>query len=127
MRRSRIGLTASAVSVALLAVVALARVGSNEKSAPAASSDLVASCLPSESIPMGQGCCSWHGGECGCQDGRDKCCDGTLSPSCTCHSAGTRLSEEAQLLQLAPEWVNPYAFGATGHRAQGYWRKEPLP
>ena len=42
-------------------------------------------CLASEDNPMGQGCCSWHGGECGCQDGRDLCCDGTLSPSCTCH------------------------------------------
>ncbi len=32
------------------------------------------------------GCCSWHGGVCGCNAGRNriKCCDGTLSPSCTC-------------------------------------------
>jgi hypothetical protein len=37
-------------------------------------------------IVAGQGCCSWHGGECGCEDGRDKCCDGTLSPTCTCHN-----------------------------------------
>lgn len=33
----------------------------------------------------GQGCCSWHGGECGCSaSGRAICCDGTLSPSCGC-------------------------------------------
>ena len=33
----------------------------------------------------GRGCCSHHGGECGCSDsGRDICCDGTLSPSCGC-------------------------------------------
>lgn len=31
------------------------------------------------------GCCSWHRGVCGCQAGRVVCCDGTLSPSCTCH------------------------------------------
>ena len=33
-----------------------------------------------------QGCCSWHGGECGCNyaTGRVICCDGTLSPSCYC-------------------------------------------
>jgi hypothetical protein len=33
-----------------------------------------------------QGCCSWHGGVCGCDElsGRLICCDGTLSPSCTC-------------------------------------------
>lgn len=32
------------------------------------------------------GCCSHHQGVCGCNNGRDKCCDGTLSPSCTCNS-----------------------------------------
>lgn len=32
----------------------------------------------------GRGCCSSHGGVCGCQNGRSKCCDGTLSPSCHC-------------------------------------------
>lgn len=31
-----------------------------------------------------QGCCSWHGGVCGCQYGRVVCCDGSYSPSCTC-------------------------------------------
>ena len=30
------------------------------------------------------GCCSWHKGVCGCSGGRTACCDGTLSPSCTC-------------------------------------------
>jgi hypothetical protein len=32
------------------------------------------------------GCCSYHGGVCGCSNGRQLCCDGTLSPSCTCYS-----------------------------------------
>jgi len=32
-----------------------------------------------------RGCCSHHGGVCGCSGGRKECCDGTLSPSCTCH------------------------------------------
>ena len=33
------------------------------------------------------GCCSWHGGVCGCDEftGRIICCDGTLSPSCRCY------------------------------------------
>lgn len=31
-----------------------------------------------------RGCCSWHGGVCGCQNGRAVCCDGTLSPTCGC-------------------------------------------
>lgn len=32
-----------------------------------------------------QGCCSHHGGVCGCSNGRALCCDGTLSPSCGCY------------------------------------------
>jgi len=32
------------------------------------------------------GCCSHHGGVCGCNNttGMIRCCDGTDSPSCTC-------------------------------------------
>jgi hypothetical protein len=30
------------------------------------------------------GCCSFHSGVCGCGSGRDICCDGSFSPSCTC-------------------------------------------
>jgi len=32
------------------------------------------------------GCCSWHGGVCGCSGERVTCCDGSLSPSCGCHA-----------------------------------------
>ncbi len=32
----------------------------------------------------GRGCCSSHGGVCGCSNGRTRCCDGTLSPTCQC-------------------------------------------
>ncbi len=32
-----------------------------------------------------RGCCSWHGGECGCDSsGRVICCDRTISPTCYC-------------------------------------------
>jgi hypothetical protein len=31
------------------------------------------------------GCCSWHGGVCDCIGGRVVCCDGTFSPTCSCH------------------------------------------
>lgn len=31
-----------------------------------------------------RGCCSHHGGVCGCSSGRARCCDGSLSPSCGC-------------------------------------------
>lgn len=32
-----------------------------------------------------RGCCSWHGGVCGCSGSTVVCCDGQNSPSCTCH------------------------------------------
>lgn len=31
-----------------------------------------------------EGCCSYHGGVCGVQDGKIVCCDDTLSPTCVC-------------------------------------------
>ncbi len=41
--------------------------------------------IPKQTTTMqARGCCSWHGGVCGCSNGRAKCCDGTLSPSCGC-------------------------------------------
>lgn len=33
----------------------------------------------------GQGCCSHHGGVCGCSNGRSLCCDKTLSATCKCN------------------------------------------
>ena len=41
----------------------------------------------SEEIARG-GCCSHHGGVCGCSGGRIVCCDGVFSPSCDCHAPG---------------------------------------
>ena len=32
-----------------------------------------------------RGCCSHHGGVCGCSGGRAVCCDGSYSPSCGCN------------------------------------------
>jgi len=31
-----------------------------------------------------RGCCSHHGGVCGCKSDRTVCCDGQLSPTCGC-------------------------------------------
>lgn len=43
-------------------------------------------CYNNESsiLTAGRGCCSHHSGVCGCSNGRARCCDGTLSPSCGC-------------------------------------------
>lgn len=41
-------------------------------------------CYNSKNSIQRRGCCSWHGGVCGCVGGRAKCCDGTLSPTCGC-------------------------------------------
>lgn len=35
-------------------------------------------------IPLQRGCCSHHRGVCGCDGGRQVCCDGSYSPSCGC-------------------------------------------
>lgn len=35
-------------------------------------------------VPLGRGCCSHHKGVCGCENGRQVCCDGSYSPSCRC-------------------------------------------
>ena len=43
-----------------------------------------------------QGCCSWHGGICGCMLGRVQCCDGAASPTCRCHE-GTESDAEVQM------------------------------
>lgn len=32
-----------------------------------------------------KGCCSRHGGVCGCKYNKALCCDGSLSPSCGCN------------------------------------------
>lgn len=31
-----------------------------------------------------RGCCSHHGGVCGCAGGGARCCDGSMSPTCGC-------------------------------------------
>ena len=33
-----------------------------------------------------RGCCSWHGGVCGCSGASALCCDGTPSPTCGCRA-----------------------------------------
>jgi hypothetical protein len=38
----------------------------------------------SQAAPSGCGCCSHHGGVCGCSGGRALCCDNTLRPTCGC-------------------------------------------
>jgi hypothetical protein len=43
-----------------------------------------------------RGCCSHHGGVCGCSGSRVKCCDGGLSPSCTCKDATPRPAAVAE-------------------------------
>jgi len=46
----------------------------------------VCNSIPIINVVERRGCCSHHGGVCGCDESVDKikCCDGTLSPSCTC-------------------------------------------
>jgi len=43
-------------------------------------------CMAAEVEEARRGCCSWHGGVCGCSrdHNRLRCCDGALSPTCGC-------------------------------------------
>jgi hypothetical protein len=47
-----------------------------------------------------RGCCSWHGGVCGCTGGRAVCCDGKLSPSCGCHSEDSKFYLQGEKEEL---------------------------
>ncbi len=47
------------------------------------------------------GCCSHHGGVCGCSGGRALCCDGALSPSCGCHAPETPNKDAAEAYNRA--------------------------
>lgn len=38
-----------------------------------------------------RGCCSHHGGVCGCGGIKLRCCDGTNSPSCGCNAPDPRI------------------------------------
>jgi len=42
--------------------------------------------IPEGTVPPKPGCCSHHGGVCGCNfgTGMQQCCDGKDSPSCRC-------------------------------------------
>lgn len=45
-----------------------------------------------------RGCCSWHGGVCGCSEsGRQVCCDGTLSPSCGCSISKPKVQSQRKV------------------------------
>lgn len=48
-----------------------------------------------------RGCCSWHGGVCGCSaDGQQVCCDGTLSPSCVCSAPHQQKTSQEMLSEI---------------------------
>ena len=75
------------MGVAMAAVEVKVEVPVESKVVSTATTDvcqkLLASNASAEELQR-SGCCSWHGGVCGCSNGRAKCCDGTLSPSCGC-------------------------------------------
>jgi hypothetical protein len=42
-------------------------------------------CIDQAGIDARTGCCAGHRGVCGCQNQAVMCCDGTASPTCSCH------------------------------------------
>lgn len=79
----------SFVLVALACSLLLAQGALAEEARPQEAKEPQAKvCLPDQAregeLLAGQGCCSHHRGQCGCEGGRVVCCDGSLSPSCRC-------------------------------------------
>jgi len=79
------------------------------------------------------GCCSWHGGVCGCNSwGEVVCCDGTTSPSCTCIqemppkqlSLKTIGNDIGILLARGYHYVRPY-MRKDGTYVGGHYRTNP--
>lgn len=50
---------------------------------------LIVFCIPVLYVYAGRGCCSHHGGQAYCSNGRWVCRDGTYSPTCTCSGGYT--------------------------------------
>lgn len=78
------------LAVGLLAVLLSVSAVAGTDSASAASStpamcDQLKQGGASSEMLAQSGCCSWHGGVCGCAGGRVQCCDGRTSPSCLCN------------------------------------------
>ncbi|MBI4412670.1 MAG: hypothetical protein HY541_09335 [Deltaproteobacteria bacterium] len=84
----------------------------------------------------GSGCCSWHGGACGCSLGQVVCCDGTYSPSCDCNADSPQspvaltcepegnVSDDrlnGTLLAQGTTYVNPY-IRSDGTYVQGHYK-----
>lgn len=55
---------------------------------------LLLSIIPIFNVSAGRGCCSHHGGQAYCSNGRWICNDGTVSPTCTC-SGGSSSSNSS--------------------------------
>ena len=79
------------------------------------------------------GCCSWHGGVCGCNYyGRVECCDGTTSSSCTCNAPTPERPLGLQegdcdtgiTLAQGTTYARPYV-RSDGTYVQGHYRTAP--
>lgn len=51
-------------------------------------------CIDQAGVDARSGCCPHHGGACGCSRNSVTCCDGTSSPTCTCHDAAPKRSAD---------------------------------
>jgi len=81
-----LGVTCLSISLARAELVSGEQVDAGE---PAVQTDTSPSqeceeAAPTDNLLAKSGCCSWHGGVCGCSGGRALCCDGALSPTCGC-------------------------------------------
>lgn len=82
------------------------------------------------SIFAQSGCCSWHGGVCGCTSyGPKLCCDGTASPSCYCSNYSS--PQRIYIPVYTPVYIPPPApkfpqMTATHHFEPNYYQSFTL-
>ena len=73
----------------------------------------------SNRVLAGRGCCSHHGGQAYCSDGRWVCNDGTYSPTCTC-SGGSSSSGSSYYKKSVRTTTVKKIYGCTNSNAINY-------
>lgn len=72
-----------------------------------------------DKVLAGRGCCSHHGGQAYCSDGRWVCKDGTYSPTCTC-SGGAAASGGSSSYRRSVTTTAKKVYGCTNSSAINY-------
>ncbi len=81
---------------------------------------LLFSVIPIFSVSAGRGCCSHHGGQAYCSNGRWVCNDGTFSPTCTCSGGNSSGSYKNYYNTTTKSTTTKRIYGCTDRNAINY-------